>query len=185
MLVPTATPSAIHVCRSRLQLCLVRLRWNNADGVRIVFSDESCFQLCPDDHRRRVWRRSCSVKFLLSLLHATQVLNQELWSVVPFLLTAGTLLVVKRGTLTESGTLSNTSLASQIARFLSNRGCLEYDGKATVFTKGMLMTCLDNWSKSGKKYRRRPSGCFITLCHVLWQLASRIEEGQHLIELVT
>ncbi|GFU89421.1 transposable element Tc1 transposase [Trichonephila clavipes] len=24
---------------------------------RIVFSDESRFQLCPDDHRRRVWRR--------------------------------------------------------------------------------------------------------------------------------
>ncbi|GFW24588.1 transposable element Tc1 transposase [Trichonephila clavipes] len=22
-----------------------------------VFSDESCFQLCPDDHRRRVWRQ--------------------------------------------------------------------------------------------------------------------------------
>ncbi|GFV78455.1 transposable element Tc1 transposase [Trichonephila clavipes] len=23
----------------------------------MVFNDESCFQLCPDDHRRRVWRR--------------------------------------------------------------------------------------------------------------------------------
>ncbi|GFV92690.1 uncharacterized protein TNCV_1375401 [Trichonephila clavipes] len=36
-----------------------------------------------------------------------------------------------------------------------------------------------------KKYRRRPSGCFITLCHVVWQLASRLELGQHFIELVT
>ncbi|GFW36137.1 uncharacterized protein TNCV_4930001 [Trichonephila clavipes] len=29
------------------------------------------------------------------------------------------------------------------------------------------------------------SGCFITLCHVVWQLASWLEEGQLLIELVT
>ncbi|GFX09997.1 uncharacterized protein TNCV_4101361 [Trichonephila clavipes] len=30
--------------------------WNHADWGRIVFSDESHFQLCPDNHRRRVWR---------------------------------------------------------------------------------------------------------------------------------
>ncbi|GFV39041.1 HTH_Tnp_Tc3_2 domain-containing protein [Trichonephila clavipes] len=43
-------------CQARLQGYLVLLIWNNADWGRIVFSDESCFQLCPDDHRRRVWR---------------------------------------------------------------------------------------------------------------------------------
>ncbi|GFX00029.1 HTH_Tnp_Tc3_2 domain-containing protein [Trichonephila clavipes] len=32
-------------------------RWNNADWRRIVFSDEYRFQLCPDDHQKRVWRR--------------------------------------------------------------------------------------------------------------------------------
>ncbi|GFT30311.1 transposable element Tc1 transposase [Trichonephila clavipes] len=31
--------------------------WNQADWGFIVFSDESRFHLCPDDHRRRVWRR--------------------------------------------------------------------------------------------------------------------------------
>ncbi|GFX21115.1 HTH_Tnp_Tc3_2 domain-containing protein [Trichonephila clavipes] len=31
--------------------------WNHADWRRIVLSDESCFQLSPDDRRRRVWRR--------------------------------------------------------------------------------------------------------------------------------
>ncbi|GFW54517.1 uncharacterized protein TNCV_2231911 [Trichonephila clavipes] len=39
----------------------------------------------------------------------------------------------------------------------------------------MLKTWPDNWSKFGKKYRRRPPGCFITLCHVVRQLASRPE----------
>ncbi|GFT98111.1 uncharacterized protein TNCV_789301 [Trichonephila clavipes] len=31
--------------------------WNHAEWGRIVFSDEFRFHLCPDDHRRRVWRR--------------------------------------------------------------------------------------------------------------------------------
>ncbi|GFX58200.1 transposable element Tc1 transposase [Trichonephila clavipes] len=30
--------------------------WNHAHWERIVFSDESCFHLCPEDNRRRVWR---------------------------------------------------------------------------------------------------------------------------------
>ncbi|GFT25738.1 HTH_Tnp_Tc3_2 domain-containing protein [Trichonephila clavipes] len=44
-------------CRARLQWCLTRLGRNHADWGRIVFSDESCFQPCPDDHRKRAWRR--------------------------------------------------------------------------------------------------------------------------------
>ncbi|GFV38350.1 uncharacterized protein TNCV_3633571 [Trichonephila clavipes] len=45
-------------CRARLQRCLARSGWNHADRGRRVFSDESLFKLCPDDHRRRVWKRS-------------------------------------------------------------------------------------------------------------------------------
>ncbi|GFX71712.1 transposable element Tc1 transposase [Trichonephila clavipes] len=44
-------------CQARLQWRLAQSGRNHVDWVRIVFSDESCFQLCPDDHRRRVWRR--------------------------------------------------------------------------------------------------------------------------------
>ncbi|GFV75233.1 HTH_Tnp_Tc3_2 domain-containing protein [Trichonephila clavipes] len=44
-------------CRSRLQWCLVQLGLNHADWGRIVLNDESHFQLCPGDHRRRVYRR--------------------------------------------------------------------------------------------------------------------------------
>ncbi|GFW31658.1 HTH_Tnp_Tc3_2 domain-containing protein [Trichonephila clavipes] len=42
-------------CRAKLQWCLARSGWNQADWGRIVLRDES-FQLCPDDHRRRVRR---------------------------------------------------------------------------------------------------------------------------------
>ncbi|GFX91079.1 transposable element Tc1 transposase [Trichonephila clavipes] len=43
--------------QARLQWILARSYWNHADWRCIVFSDESRFQLCPDEHRRRVWRR--------------------------------------------------------------------------------------------------------------------------------
>ncbi|GFU34152.1 transposable element Tc1 transposase [Trichonephila clavipes] len=45
------------VINTRLQWCFARSGWNHADWRRRVFSDESRFQLRPDDHRRRVWRR--------------------------------------------------------------------------------------------------------------------------------
>ncbi|UYV82953.1 B3GNT1 [Cordylochernes scorpioides] len=41
----------------RLQWCRERSTLNCADWGRIVFSDESRFLLCPDDRRKRVWRR--------------------------------------------------------------------------------------------------------------------------------
>ncbi|GFX95357.1 transposable element Tc1 transposase [Trichonephila clavipes] len=44
-------------CRGRSQWSLAPSVWNHFDWLRIVFSDKSRFQLCPDNHRRRVWRR--------------------------------------------------------------------------------------------------------------------------------
>ncbi|GFS62620.1 hypothetical protein TNCV_3736901 [Trichonephila clavipes] len=41
---------------ARLQWFLARSGWNHADWGRIVSSDESRFQPCPDDNQRRVWR---------------------------------------------------------------------------------------------------------------------------------
>ncbi|UYV64260.1 hypothetical protein LAZ67_3000095, partial [Cordylochernes scorpioides] len=41
----------------RLQWCRERSTWNCADWGRIVFSDESRFLLCPENRRKRVWRR--------------------------------------------------------------------------------------------------------------------------------
>ncbi|UYV69341.1 hypothetical protein LAZ67_6003273 [Cordylochernes scorpioides] len=39
------------------QWCRERSTWNCADWGRIVFSNEYRFLLCPDDRRKRVWRR--------------------------------------------------------------------------------------------------------------------------------
>ncbi|GFX69383.1 hypothetical protein TNCV_1547141 [Trichonephila clavipes] len=44
-------------CRARLQWCLARSDWDQAEWRRIVLSGESRFQLCHDDNRKRVWRR--------------------------------------------------------------------------------------------------------------------------------
>ncbi|GFV11527.1 uncharacterized protein TNCV_975191 [Trichonephila clavipes] len=56
-LIPTARylPLTPAHCRARLQLCFARSGWNHADWRRIAFSDESRFQLYPDDHGRRIW----------------------------------------------------------------------------------------------------------------------------------
>ncbi|GFW89436.1 HTH_Tnp_Tc3_2 domain-containing protein [Trichonephila clavipes] len=43
-------------CRAILQWCLARSGWNHADWGRIVFNDASHFQLCHENHRRRLWR---------------------------------------------------------------------------------------------------------------------------------
>ncbi|GFU05553.1 transposable element Tc1 transposase [Trichonephila clavipes] len=43
-------------CRARLRWCLALSGCNPSDWGRRVFSDQSRFQLCPDDHRRRFWR---------------------------------------------------------------------------------------------------------------------------------
>ncbi|GFW73815.1 hypothetical protein TNCV_1542691 [Trichonephila clavipes] len=71
--------------KDRLIWCLARSGWNHAYKGRIVSSDESRFQLCPDDHRRGVWGhpgQRADLAFIISRL------NQELWSGVPSLLTA-------------------------------------------------------------------------------------------------
>ncbi|GFW37189.1 hypothetical protein TNCV_5020871 [Trichonephila clavipes] len=66
-------------CVARLQCCLARLGWNHADWGRMVFRDESRFQLVltiieymsgdPPEQRLLIQ---------LSLLHTTHVLNKEL-----------------------------------------------------------------------------------------------------------
>ncbi|GFX20669.1 hypothetical protein TNCV_4270011 [Trichonephila clavipes] len=66
------------------------------------------------------------------------------------------------------------------ARSLSNSACLEYDGKATVSIR-VLMTWPDNW----KEIPRETISMLYHSIHVVWQLASRLEDGQRLIELVT
>ncbi|GFU81406.1 transposable element Tc1 transposase [Trichonephila clavipes] len=71
-------------CRSSRKLTPHSLR--NAE-----IDDESHFQQCPDNHRRRGWKRpgQCADP-TYTIAHRTD-LNQVLWSAVPFLLIAGSL----------------------------------------------------------------------------------------------
>ncbi|GFV03501.1 HTH_Tnp_Tc3_2 domain-containing protein [Trichonephila clavipes] len=47
--------SAVTASDSSLSTIRPRSDWSHADWGPIVFSNESCFQLCPDDHRGPVW----------------------------------------------------------------------------------------------------------------------------------
>ncbi|GFU65396.1 HTH_Tnp_Tc3_2 domain-containing protein [Trichonephila clavipes] len=64
--------------RDIFQWCLARTGWNHAYWGRIVLSDDFSIQLCPDDHRRCVWRRPRQRDDHSFLLLATQVHNQKL-----------------------------------------------------------------------------------------------------------
>ncbi|GFT42284.1 transposable element Tc1 transposase [Trichonephila clavipes] len=118
--------------------------WNHVDWGRTVFSDESCFQLCPDDHRRRVWRRPGQRADPAFTVARHTGLQQEVmvWGAISF--EAGPLWSSLETRLQHIGTLSNTSLASQIVRSLSNRACLGYDGKATASVRNVLTRQLEN-----------------------------------------
>ncbi|GFX17174.1 transposable element Tc1 transposase [Trichonephila clavipes] len=69
-------------CRARIRWRLARSGWNEADCGRIVFSDESRFQLCPDDYRRLPWpyfsARYCQIihtaRAAIDCLTASQIL---------------------------------------------------------------------------------------------------------------
>ncbi|GFW37978.1 transposable element Tc1 transposase [Trichonephila clavipes] len=85
------------ICQARLQWCLARSGWNHADWRRIVFSDESSFQLCPEDHRRRVWRQRADPVFTIARPTGPQP-DVIVLEVIYF--NGRTPLVVIRGTLT-------------------------------------------------------------------------------------
>ncbi|GFU47816.1 transposable element Tc1 transposase [Trichonephila clavipes] len=150
------------------------------------FSDKSCFQLYPDNQRRHVWRHPRQSADPAFPIARHTGLNQELWSGVPFHLTAGPfwsslvahlqhnedkarplVVCVAMKCLTACQSLPWTST-------LPNVSPIEYVWDMMgrrLHLLGNVVTCQDNWSKFCKKYRRRPSECFITLWHV-WQLAS-------------
>ncbi|GFW39361.1 HTH_Tnp_Tc3_2 domain-containing protein [Trichonephila clavipes] len=68
-------------CQVRLQWYLSVTGWNHADWGRIGFSNEFSFQLCPDKHRRRIWRRPgqrADPASTISGFQAPQALNMGL-----------------------------------------------------------------------------------------------------------
>ncbi|UYV84181.1 hypothetical protein LAZ67_X001457 [Cordylochernes scorpioides] len=83
--------------------CRKRSTWNCADWGRIVFSDDSRFLMCPDDRRKRVWRRPVQrVDSALTYEHHTGPQQGVMvWSAISFNSRAP--LAVISGTLTARG----------------------------------------------------------------------------------
>ncbi|UYV73539.1 Transposase [Cordylochernes scorpioides] len=102
----------------RLQWCRERSTWNCANWGRIVFSDESCFLLCPDDRRKRVWRRPGQrVDPGLTVEHHTGPQQGVMvWGAISF--DSRTPLVVIPGTLTAQRRLQPSQNVDYLARQL-------------------------------------------------------------------
>ncbi|GFV86872.1 transposable element Tc1 transposase [Trichonephila clavipes] len=87
---------------ARLQWCFIRSARNHANWGCIVFSDECRFKLCPDSHRKRVWRHP-GQRVVPAFPFARRIdpqLGITVWDAISF--DTRTPLVVKRGNLQHS-----------------------------------------------------------------------------------
>ncbi|GFY00027.1 uncharacterized protein TNCV_1341251 [Trichonephila clavipes] len=121
-------------CRARLEWCLDLSGWKHADWGRIMFSDESRFYLCLDDHRRRVWRRPGQRAKPAFTIAGHTGSQPEVMLPGLFFSHQGISKPHTARVAMSYQSLSNTFLASQIARILSNQACLGYDKKANAST---------------------------------------------------
>ncbi|GFX20194.1 HTH_Tnp_Tc3_2 domain-containing protein [Trichonephila clavipes] len=99
----TRTRVSIMTIHRRLW-CLAQSGWNHADWGSTVFSDESRFQLCSDDNRKRVWRRPrqrADPPFTIECHTGTQP-DVMVWGTIFF--DSQTPFVVIRNNLQDSGT---------------------------------------------------------------------------------
>ncbi|GFV07632.1 transposable element Tc1 transposase [Trichonephila clavipes] len=129
-------------CRDRLQWCLARSGWNHADRGRIVFINESRFQLCPDDHRRRVWRspgQRADPAFTIVRPTGPQP-RVIVWGAISF--DSRTPMVVIRGTLTAQWYVDNI-LRTVLLPFLQQHpGLIFQQDNARPHTIRVAMNCL-------------------------------------------
>ncbi|GFY09137.1 transposable element Tcb1 transposase [Trichonephila clavipes] len=72
--------------QARCYWCWARSSWNHANCACTMFSDKSCFQLHPDDHRRRVRRhpgQGANPAFTI-VHHTGPQPGIMVWRVIPF-----------------------------------------------------------------------------------------------------
>ncbi|GFV98838.1 hypothetical protein TNCV_2913551 [Trichonephila clavipes] len=72
-----------------------------------------------------------------------------------------------------------------LARSLSNRACLGYDGKATASLPGNVDDLARQLEKNSAQNKAGDHQGALSLCHIARHFASWLDVGQHLIELVT
>ncbi|UYV72285.1 K02A2.6-like, partial [Cordylochernes scorpioides] len=128
----------------RLQWCRERSTWNCANWGRIVFSDESHFLLCPDDRRKRVWRRPGQrVDPGLTVEHHTGPQQGVMvWGAISF--DSRTPLVVIPGTLTAQQYVDDI-LRPVLLPFLSHHPGLTFQqDNARSHTARVTMDCLQS-----------------------------------------
>ncbi|UYV72229.1 hypothetical protein LAZ67_9002258 [Cordylochernes scorpioides] len=128
----------------RLQWCRERSTWNCAYWGRIVFSDESRFLLCPDDRRKRVWRRPGQrVDPGLTVEHHTGPQQGVMvWGAISF--DSRTLLVVIPGTLTAQRYVDDI-IRPVLLPFLSHHPRLTFQqDNARPQTARVTMDCLQS-----------------------------------------
>ncbi|GFV38410.1 transposable element Tc1 transposase [Trichonephila clavipes] len=128
--------------RGILQWCLALSGWNQPDWGSIAFRDESRFQLRPDDHRRRVWRRPGQrANPALTIARRT--------GPYPGVMVRGAIsfdsraaLVIIRGTLTEQRYVDDILRTVMLLFLLQYPGLIFQQDNARSDTARVAMNCL-------------------------------------------
>ncbi|UYV79559.1 hypothetical protein LAZ67_17003118 [Cordylochernes scorpioides] len=138
----------------RLQWCRERSTWNCADWGRIVFSDESRFLLCPDDRRKRVWRRHGQrVDPGLTVKHHTGPQQGVMvWGAIKF--DSRTPLVVIPGTLTAQRYVDDI-LRPVLLPFLSHHLGLLFNKIMPGHTRNVLLWIVFNLAELFRGHQGR------------------------------
>ncbi|GFV91838.1 transposable element Tc1 transposase [Trichonephila clavipes] len=127
--------------RVRLQRCLARSGWNHAEWGRMVFSDESRFQLCPDDHRS-VWRwpgQRADPAFTIAC-HSGPQPGVMVWGAIYF--DSRTPLVVIGGTFTAQLYVDDILRTVLIPFLLQYPGLIFQQDNTKPHTARVAMNCL-------------------------------------------
>ncbi|GFU08460.1 transposable element Tc1 transposase [Trichonephila clavipes] len=107
-----------------------------------MFSDESRFQLCPDDHRRCVWRRPgqrVDLAFTIAR-HTNPQIGVIVWGVISF--DSRTPLVVNRGTLTAKWYVDDILRTVLLPLLLQYPDLIFQQDNAKQHTARVTLNCL-------------------------------------------
>ncbi|GFX56889.1 transposable element Tc1 transposase [Trichonephila clavipes] len=116
--------------------------WNHADWGRIVFNDESRLQLCPDDHRRRVWKclGQCADPSFTIARHTGPQPGVMVWGVISF--DIRTPLVVIRGPFRVQWYAEDILKTVLLLFFLQYPGLIFQQDNARPHTARVAINCL-------------------------------------------
>ncbi|GFW47948.1 transposable element Tcb2 transposase [Trichonephila clavipes] len=138
-------PLTPHHRQCRLDFCRTRATWSVTDWRRVIFSDESRFSLCADDHRTRVWRRTGQRSDPAFIVERHTAISQgvTVWGAISW--DTRSSLVVLQGTLTARRYVDDILTPIVLPMLSSRPGAIYQQDNARPHTARLSQQCLQGY----------------------------------------